>query len=233
MNMKRIHNIFIFILLLIGMTTFSYIPLALFKIDLSKLSAGMKVLYEFSCDIGFMIIIYVLYYESLNRDFKNYFKSFRKNFKLSIPYYVIGLIIMIISNNLISFFFTSANANNENAVRTLIDIYPLYMIFSVGIYAPFIEEIIFRKSIKDMVITVKDDNKYSKYLYIIISGFIFALLHVLGGSSWQDYLFIIPYLALGVAFAALYHKTDNIFETIVIHSMHNLIAIILYMAVGL
>ena len=231
--MKRIHNIFIFLLLVIGMNVFSYIPLALFKIDLNKLTASMKILYEFSCNLGFMIIVYTLYYKSLNRDFKNYFKDFRKNFKLSIPYYVIGLIIMIISNNIISLFFTSASANNENAIRSLIDIYPLYMLFSVGIYAPFIEEIIFRKSIKDIIIINKDDKKFSKYLYVVISGLIFASLHVIGSSVWQDYLFIIPYMALGTAFAALYYKTDNIFETIVIHSMHNLIAIILYLAVGI
>ena len=133
---------------------------------------------------------------------------------------------MIISNNLISTFFTSASANNEDAVRSLIDLYPKYMLFSVGIYAPFVEELIFRKSIKDIIPT---NNKITKYLYIFISGFIFASLHVIGMiKSNYDLLYIIPYLALGISFAALYNKTDNIFSTIVMHSMHNIIAIIVY-----
>ena len=57
---------------------------------------------------------------------------------------------MIISNNIINIFFSSATATNENMVRLLIDKYPLYMLFSVAIYAPIVEETIFRRSIKDI-----------------------------------------------------------------------------------
>ena len=139
---------------------------------------------------------------------------------------------MAITNNLISIFFSEATANNEQAVRSLIDLYPLYMLFSVSIYAPFIEELIFRKSIKDSILSIKD-NKVTKYIYIIISGLVFSSLHVIGiTSSYLDYLYIIPYLALGITFAALYYKTDNVFTTITMHSLHNTIFIILYLLVG-
>ena len=139
---------------------------------------------------------------------------------------------MIISNNIISIFFSGATANNEQAVRSLIDSYPLYMFFSVSIYAPFIEELIFRKSIKD-IFSSYENNNINKYIYIIYSGLIFSSLHVLGTtSSYLDYLYIIPYLALGISFASLYYKTDNIFTTITMHSIHNTIAIVLYLLVG-
>lgn len=232
--MKRLRNAAVFIILLVGMSIFSYIPMTLFKIDLNRLSNEMKIMYEFSCNLGYMIVLYTLYRETINENLKSYFKDFKNNFKLAVFYYIIGYIIMITSNTLISIFVSSANANNENAVRALIDSYPLYMLFSVGIYAPFIEELIFRKSIKDIVIPSKDDNnKINRYAYIVISGFIFASLHVLGVSEKiVDYLYIIPYLALGIAFAAYYAKTDNIWGTIIMHSLHNLIALILYLGVG-
>ena len=232
MYKKKTTPIIIFILLLLGMSIFSYLPAAIFKIDLNKLSNSMKIAYEFSCNLGFMIVIFMLYQDIIIDNLKKYLKEFKKNFKLSFSYYIVGFIIMIISNNIISIFFSEATASNEQAVRSLIDLYPLYMLFSVSIYAPFVEELIFRKSIKDIVLAF-GDNKITKYLYIIISGLIFSSLHVLDTtSSFLDYLYIIPYLALGISFAALYYKTDNIFTTITMHSLHNTIAILLYILVG-
>ena len=68
---------------------------------------------------------------------------------------------MIISNFIITFFLTEAIAANEEAVRNMIDKIPLYMIFSVSIYAPFVEEIIFRQNeLWDEV--GKDKNKVKK-----------------------------------------------------------------------
>ena len=107
------------------------------------------------------------------------------------------------------------------------------MIFSVSIYAPFTEELIFRKSIKDMVISYKD-SKITKYMYIVISGLIFGSLHVLGmATSILDYLYIIPYTSLGIAFASLYYKSDNIFSSMCMHRVHNTVAIILLLMVGI
>lgn len=229
---KKILPILMFCLLLAGMAYFPYIPMTLFKFDIDTFSQIMKVFYNFVCDIGYMLIVFLIYNDTIIEDFKKYFKKFGANFEISFKYYLVGLIIMIVSNLIITFFFTKASANNEETVRTLIDSYPLYMIFSVSIYAPFIEEIVFRKSIKDSILAF-GKNKFTKYLYIATSGLIFASLHVVGitTSAW-DYLYIIPYLSLGCAFAALYHKTDNIFSTIMLHSMHNTFTIILYLLAG-
>ena len=76
-------------------------------------------------------------------------------------------------------------------------------------------------------------NKFTKYLYIITSGLIFASLHVIGSAtSPLDYLYIIPYLSLGLAFSSLYYKTDNIFSTMFIHCIHNTSAILLLLLAG-
>ena len=55
-------------------------------------------------------------------------------------------------------------------------------------------------------------------------------MHVLGSvTNTIDYLYIIPYLGIGISFAYLYDKTNNIFSTITMHSLHNTIAIITYL----
>lgn len=222
--------ILLFITLLLGMAYFQYIPAKLLKINLETISTTSKIVYSIICDALFMLFVYLLYRKTINKNFKDFFSNFKDNIETSLKYYFIGLAIMVISNLIITIFFSGASANNEEAVRTLIEKYPLYMVFSVSIYAPFIEEIIFRKSIKDMITSYKS-NSLTKYLYILTSGLIFASLHVIGMADKAiDYIYIIPYLSLGITFAALYHKTDNIFSTICIHSLHNTVAVLLLFA---
>ena len=93
------------------------------------------------------------------------------------------------------------------------------MSFSTVIYAPIVEEITFRKIIKNIV-----DNKY---LFVIVSGVMFGMVHLNINPSINDYLMIIPYIIMGLDFAYIYSKTDTIFSTIGFHMLHNLILLII------
>ena len=229
---NKIVPIVMFILFLFGMATFSYIPMYLFNIPYNSFSLTMKAIYMFLCDLGYMAILFLIYKDKIINDFKSYFKKFWSNFEESFKYYFIGLLIMMASNFIITLFIKGASANNEEAVRSMIDSLPLYMIFSVSLYAPFVEELIFRHSIKDMVMC-HGDNKLIRGIYIFISGFIFALMHILGQTtSYLDYIYLIPYMSLGIAFSALYSKTDNIFSSISMHALHNTITVVLYLMAG-
>lgn len=229
---KKILPIITFVLLLVGMAFFPYIPMELFKIPYENFSITMKALYMFFCDIGYMLVLFLLYKDKIIKDFKNYFKKFASNFEQSFKYYFIGVIVMMVSNLIITFFISDAIAGNEEAVRDMIDMVPLYMLFSVSLYAPFVEELIFRHSIKDLVMC-HGNNKITRGIYIFLSGFIFALMHILGqATSILDYIYLIPYMSLGVAFSSLYSKTDNIFSTIMMHCLHNTFTIVLYFMAG-
>ena len=225
-------EILMFIILFLGMYLFPYIPLELFNINYNNLTSNMKIIYNFLCDLGYIIIIFMIYYKDIINDFKKYISNFKKIISLAFKYYSIGLFFMIATNIIIGVFFSNASANNEIAVRRMIDIYPLYMIFSTSIYAPIVEEMIFRKSIKDMFLVGKD-NKIINYSYILISGFVFALMHILGNTtSYLDYIYIIPYMAVGMSFAKVYYECDNIFSVITLHSLHNTVTILLYLVLG-
>ena len=202
---------------------FQAIPLIFLNININKLSNTNKIIYSLICDILLILIFIFIYRKDLIRDYKNYFnKNFKKNIKLSLKYWAIGLIIMIITNLIIGIITNGALASNEESVRELIDKSPLFMLFELMIYAPITEELIFRKSIKDII----NDKK----IYPIISGFIFGLLHIISSTNNPlTLLYIIPYGSLGYIFAKLYKKTDNIFSSITIHSIHNTLTLILYL----
>lgn len=201
--------------------TISTIPIVIFKIDIEAFSNFEFLLYSFSCNIAFLIVITVCYFKTLKKDFNPFFKDFANNFEEAFKYYIIGLGIMIASNLIITYVLGGGVGSNEETVRSYIDIAPILMFLEVAIYAPLAEELLFRKSIRELV--------SNKWLYIFISGFIFGALHVVSGiTSAFDLLYLIPYCSLGFTFAYMYAKTNNIYSTITIHSVHNAITMILY-----
>ena len=229
---KKVAPIILFLLLLYGMSYTPDILVNLFNINIDNFSKTALILFNFGCDLFFMVIVFLIYRKEVINNFKDYIKNFKENFTISFRYYIIGLFIMLVSNVIINIFFKEAVPYNENIVKSLVKAYPLYMLFSVSIFAPFVEEIVFRKCIYDIVYSFKE-NRFTKYIYIIISSLIFAILHVAGyGNSWLDYLFIVPYLSLSTIFAILYYKKKNIFLPSSMHALHNTVAILIYFIGG-
>ena len=121
---------------------------------------------------------------------------------------------MIMSNLFINVFVTDGIASNEEVLRETFKISPIYIYFSSVIFAPIVEELVFRQGLKNIF--------PNKILFILISGLVFGGLHVLTGySNPTDLLYLIPYCAPGIAFAYILADSDNIFITIAIHCMHN------------
>ena len=223
--MKKEEKKILAILKLIGLFllffTISIIPAAIFNIDITSLTDYQSIIYLFYCNILFLFIIIFNNLKILTKDFKPFFKDFGKNFETSFKYYIVGLGIMIISNLIISFILGGNIANNEEQVRNSINLAPILMIIEVGFYAPIAEELLFRRSFREVI-----NNKWT---YIIISGFIFGALHVIGCENPLEYLYLIPYCSLGIALSYIYAKTDNIYSTITIHAAHNLTTVILFL----
>lgn len=127
---------------------------------------------------------------------------------------------MIVSNLAISFIIGGL-PENEDTVRKAIDLVPFLMIIEVAIYAPIAEELLFRRSFREVI-----DNKW---IYILVSGFIFGALHVVGANNPLEYLYLIPYCSLGFTFSYIYAKSGNIYSTISIHALHNTVTVIIYL----
>lgn len=169
-----------------------------------------------------MILIYI-YRKDLKEEFKIFKKDFFKNMDNGIKYWIIGLIIMLGSNLLISILIPKAVTGNENRVREILYATPLISLISTGIVGPFIEEITFRKTFRDMV--------PNNTLFVLISGFIFGSLHVVPSLETPfDWFFLIPYCSLGFCFGLIYSKTKTIFTSITMHMIHNMGTILLLLA---
>ncbi len=152
-------------------------------------------------------------------DFYKFKKDGLKNIDITYYYYILGVMIMVLSNIIISFFYTS-NPQNEIAVQETFLNLPYYSLINTIIIAPITEELMCRTVLK---------NTFQKPIYyIILSGFLFGLLHVIFNIDYSllELLYIIPYGFLGSMLALIYHKTNNIWTNITFHSFHNSVCVI-------
>lgn len=207
----------ILIYIFIFSTQFQYIPFMLFRANVSDYSGNtaLAVLLSTFSDLIVMAIILCMYRDDIRKELSLFFQRFRYNFKTGFSCWSKGLFIMFVSNLIIINIFHSEGANNEIAVRSMIHSLPSIMFFNACFLAPFIEEFVFRKSLKDI---------FSKpSVFIVLSFLAFGAAHISGmATSWIDWLYIIPYGALGGAFALAYSKTDTIFTSMTFHIIHNL-----------
>ena len=183
-------------------------------IDLSTLPSIPKQIISIIISLILPITMFIVYRKDLISDFKKIKDNYRKYIEVSVLAYTIGIILMAVSNLIIQLGLSQDIAANEQGIRELLGTLPIYMTLSACLIGPFEEEMIFRKIFRDVI-----DNKT---IYIIASGLVFGLLHVVGVSnSLVEMLYFIPYGILGGTFAYMYTKTDNIWIPILVHVIHN------------
>ena len=189
-----------------------YIPIELFNIK--SITPVLNVLLNTFSNIIICIIFYFMYREELIKEWKIFKENKLECLNTGFIYWALGFAIMIASNILINALFHGAGAGNEKIVQSMINTLPWVMLINAGIFAPFNEEIVFRKVLKNIF--------KSKWTFALLSGFIFGYLHVAGNlNSYVDFLYIIPYGIFGVTFSLAYYKTNTIFTSLTYHMMHN------------
>lgn len=192
----------------------------IFNVDASTVSDKNYVIYYTISNISLMVILISIYRKDLIKNFRSYFKNLSANMEVSLKYWLAGFAVMYVSNLIITFVLNKELAGNEMDVRKLLSAMPILMTFNAVICAPVNEELVFRKSFKDIF--------PNKYVFATMSGLIFGMMHIAGYiTSFSDLVYLIPYGALGFTFGLLYYRTDNIFSTITMHSIHNLLATVI------
>ena len=178
-----------------------------------------KILFQIMFHIIFMILLFILYRKTLIKDFKDFKENYKKHLSFGIKFWILSVFLMITSNIIIQIFYPGV-AENEQLVSDYTKTYPLFMLFCNIIYAPFTEELIYRKSIRNIF--------NSDILYIIFSGSIFGYVHTMASSNQMEILYIIPYGVVGAMFAFIHTKTKNIYTSITLHALHNCIVTLTY-----
>ena len=168
-----------------------------------------------------LLILVYSYRDSLKKQLKKFGK---KEIKTSLKFWVLAFVTMMIINS-IAALIEGGIPDNEALNRQLLLEMPLIQGATILI-APFIEELIFRFSLRKVF--------KSNILFILISGLLFGIIHMAGGiASVIDILHFLTYSLMGGYLAVAYVKTDNIFTSITAHFIHNAFTLLLLLIFGI
>ncbi len=193
---------------------FYLVPLKLLNVDLKKLSYRATLIGSLISSLILIVILGVIYRKYLKEKFKDYKEHLGEYFDFGMKWWFVGLIAMMAFNILITTLTSLSNSTNEVLVDNMLTKEPLLAFLSATFTGPIIEEMIFRKSLSDMF--------KNKWVMVIASGLVFGLLHVIFSFETPlDFLYVLPYGALGGVFAYMLKEKDNVLIPITFHMMHN------------
>ncbi len=192
---------------------FQSLPFTLMHINTNNLPNIVKILYTLSIEILIIFSIYLIFKKEIHAAIKDLKKNHLTYFKKYFKYYIIGLIVMMACNILIQQL-GGGISENESTIRDEFKIFPIYVYISAVLLAPILEEFVFRLSFKAIF--------KNNYMYIIASGVIFGILHLLGMKIDNLFpLYLLSYCSSGISFAYMMAKSNNIFVSTGFHFMHN------------
>ena len=111
--------------------------------------------------------------------------------------------------------------NNEEIVRSTLDGTMFIILLNIGLVTPLCEEIIFRLNFKNLF--------KNKFIFSIVTGLIFALMHLVVSSSLIELIFIIPYFIMGFTLGYIYSDSNNLMNSILVHMINNVGTVLLLM----
>ena len=192
------------------------VPLILLRpigLDYNTMPEFLKNIYLFFYQVIMILIISKPFTDKLIDDFDDLLENHKTYFNKYFKLWFLLLFGVAISNSLINLV-NPGIAGNQEAINDTLQISPFYMYFTAILIAPILEELVFRQAVRYIF--------PSNILFIVMSGFLFGLLHVIGNcETILDLLYIIPYGIPGCIFAYILTKTDNIYTTMFMHFTHN------------
>ncbi len=111
-------------------------------------------------------------------------------------------------------------SDNQQTVDMTFQLMPVVTTFTVLVFAPIVEEVVFRGVIYRSI-----RQKSSFLVASLVSSILFALLHFSG--SMADIPYLLVYGTLGWIMCYSYNKSKTIYAPIAVHFVNNFIAILM------
>lgn len=157
---------------------------------------------------------------------KESFSSWRTNclpiLKLCLFLFVAYYISSIVVNFIVMMFSNTETSANQSEIIEAVSISPYVTMFSTLVYAPIVEELVFRG------IFYRAIRPHFQWLTsAVISAFLFGFIHVffsLLTGNFADLIYLLSYGLIGFYLALAYEKSDTIFASMIFHFINNAVA---------
>ncbi len=175
--------------------------------------------YNWVIYIIIFISITIPFRKQLIHDFKIFKEYFKEYSSLVLKTWLKSLLFVGIINIAVQLITNTDNSTNQQSIQTMFDNIPILVIILTTIYAPIVEELLFRGVFRKFL--------SNKYAFIIISGFTFGILHVIDDFKTPiELLYMFTYGTLGCFLASIYYKTNNLWSNISFHFLQNALAVL-------
>ena len=202
-------NIFIAILMTIGLTILTSLILAIAY----SITRSWSIAYI----IGY-IIMFVILFKIFKDELKDNVKTFKTDLKNNwVKMLIITTLLttaLYISNYLIVNYMGNFS-ENEIISRNQLMSSPALMGFVLVILGPIVEEMIYRLP----YIRVEKHKLLNYFIYSLI----FALAHIAFTNGIKEFIYLIPYMFLSLSIGYNFYKTGNIYMSMIVHILNNFI----------
>lgn len=146
-----------------------------------------------------------------------------------IVYTILGILMILAVNILLSlvvaWLFSTSSSMNQQNIETQVVLQPYLMVFVTCMFAPIVEECVFRGSVYQYL-----SVRWNEIAAMLISSAMFGFIHVMssissGSVAEIGYFFL--YMFMGFVLSYAYKKTDTIYSSIIIHTINNGFAILM------
>ncbi len=179
-----------------------------------------NVLYYVVCMLLMVIVIICAYKNELVSEIKVFLKNPIKNILKCFGVFVLLFLIITLGNFVIDQLLGWTKLNSDTLIFPNMKSMFMYTILVLIIYTPFVEGIIFTKTINKII--------HQKIIWIIISGFLYGLMQAgLNFGSVLNVVSTIPYIIIGIIVAFIYEKNKNVFYPMFIWLFYYLLQFII------
>lgn len=130
-------------------------------------------------------------------------------------------IVLFVGLWIVQLLFPTGNSNNQNAVIQFISAYPFYAFLQVVIFAPILEEYIFRGFVANLFFP-RMKGTLGFFGFAGVSGVLFSLVHMP-----NSFVFFLIYFSMGFLLAWLYATKLDLRYSIALHALNNLISFVM------
>jgi len=212
--------LFYFFMMLIGIPVLLKVSKQIFRFDLIEAFGQNTILLSLSLVVNILTCLYVFYIirvryglpvTSLGFTVHNW----KRDVKIGIKHYLIVLPVIILAGFVVDFVLRIFGIvpEQQDIINKILNEDSLgvlaFMLFFGMLAAPVVEEILFRGFLQSAARTA-----FGKLKAILISGFLFALIHLNGHVFLQIFI-------LGLLLAYLFEKTESLIAPITVHICHN------------
>ena len=184
---------------------------------------GLSVEMAFLLCVVVMVTMVILLWPVFKESWDTFKQDITKNIGYVLIYGVLLFIVCVISSLIVMFITGLDTSENQEAIEQMFRYYPIYITFSAVVFAPIVEEGLFRG-----VLFRGLSSQHIKAAYIV-SSLLFGFIHVYDSvfsGNFLDLTYLLVYGGMGWVFASLYHKSDQMISGILLHALYNGLSIL-------